>query len=79
MKGKSTGIRLLIGTGSLAAFLGGWVLLAHAPKPVGATSAPGVLLDTRLQPSVLPQGLQLFPSLRNQPGFAMPRLRTHAS
>jgi hypothetical protein len=79
MSSKSTGIRLLIGTGSMAAFLGGWVLLAHAPKPVGATTAPIVQIDPPLPQFAAPQGLQLFPNLRNQPSFIMPRLRTHAS
>lgn len=34
MKATRLGLRLWISLGSLLSFAGGWILLAHAPKPV---------------------------------------------
>jgi hypothetical protein len=39
MKLFKHGLRLFIAGSSVAGFLGGWSLLAHAPKPVAAESA----------------------------------------
>ena len=79
MKAKGHGIRFLIGLGSLAGFFGGWVLLAHAPKPVGATSTARAEIAAPIPDFLAPQGLQPFRSLQDSPTFRMPQLRTHAS
>jgi hypothetical protein len=90
MKSLLTKLRLLIAAGSLAGFLGGWVLLAHGPKPVesGAAAAnppaaqvPGPLPTLDIQSLApdgdVPSGLQPLPAL--PPQSAMPRLRTSGS
>lgn len=77
-------IRLLIATGSVLGFLGGWVLLAHAEKPA-ATSAPAPIaapapaqLPT-LAPSFTAPGSSLQ-ALPQSPRFStMPRMRTRGS
>ncbi len=92
MKSRNAGIRGLIGVGSLVGFLGGWILLAHAPKPVGESTTPQVQSAPLLQslapqlqvggslPVLLPPlGLVPFRGNQNSPGFMAPTLRTHAS
>jgi hypothetical protein len=85
---KRAGIRLIIGMGSVVGFLGGWVLLAHAPKPVGeapttrveiAAPAPEFLAPQPGDPFQGSQGLVPLPTFRNSPFTMTPRLRTHAS
>ncbi len=89
MKSPKNRIRILIATGSAVSFLGGWVLLAHAPKPVPADNsvqlvapAPLPTLDFNSlapQGSIAPNAQPLQP-LPSAPQFrTMPRLRTHGS
>ncbi len=90
MKSLLTQLRLLIATGSLIGFLGGWVLLAHGPKPLQSSAAavndppanlPGPLPTLDLQSLApdgqVPSGLQPLPAL--PPQSMVPRLRTSGS
>jgi len=63
MKLVKVGLRIWIALGSIVGFLGGWVLLAHAPKPASflqpssnaATSgSAGVNLPISLNPTPFP-------------------------
>ena len=81
MKWFPHGVRLVIASGSVAAFLGGWIMLGHASKPVDASaqpapvqySAPAPLPNARRSP-----GLQPLPQPRNST-VPLPRLRTRSS
>ena len=55
------GLRLLIATGSLVGFVGGWILLAHAPKPVAADTGSSSQFAPALQQ---PADLSPLPSLQ---------------
>ena len=81
-------LRYWIGIASLLSFLGGWVILAHSPKPVQAvTVQPSVTL-----PNLPPiqaygnggnnNGLNFFSNsapTNPQPSSGMPLLRTRGS
>ena len=56
------GIRVWIATTSVASFMGGWVLLAHAPKPAPTINQPAISEPT---PTPLPT-LPPLPSLNKQ-------------
>ncbi|MGB8215523.1 MAG: hypothetical protein WCE68_18380 [Anaerolineales bacterium] len=85
-------LRYWIGIASLLTFLGGWVILAHSPKPVqGLAAQPAVALPT-LPPiqaygsSVNASGIPFFsnigqaaPQANPQPGSGMPLLITRGS
>jgi hypothetical protein len=77
-------IRLLIATGSLLGFLGGWVLLAHAEKPAPVNvpapiAVPAPTLAPLPAPSFGSQGFQPLPS-QPMPRFSTsPRMRTRGS
>ena len=87
MKNLKAGLRVSIALGSVAGFLGGWALLAHAPKP-----APLVQQQMVVEPAALPtlapipsfgrrnnnNSFQQF-SVNPQSGFSRPRLRTGGS
>ncbi len=82
MKWLRTSLRLLVAAGSISGFLGGWVLFAHAGKPVAPDAAPAPAIAPA--PSFAPSNA---PSFRLQPSqslppsnFSMgPRLRTRGS
>ncbi len=83
MKSFLNSLRIFIAAGSLAGFVGGWVLLAHAGKPVDADApAPAAQVAPAPLPSQgfrTPRQLQPLPSL-SQPNFGFtPRLRTGGS
>jgi hypothetical protein len=91
MKFFKHGLRLMITGGSVAGFLGGWVLLSHSPKPVPAGSASSAAavepLATEL-PTLAPlpsldngnfSPLQPLPSLPQASFQRMPRFRTGGS
>jgi len=79
MSGKSSGLRLLIGMGSVAGFFGGWALLAHAPKPVGETRIAQANIAAPEAGFLAPQGLQPFGRLQPNLVFPPPQLRTRGS
>ncbi|MGE5141077.1 MAG: hypothetical protein ACM3JD_16540 [Rudaea sp.] len=62
-KNWQNGFRLLIATGSVMGFMGGWVLLAHAPKPVAADSAA----QSQIAPVIQQQPADLSPLPSLQP------------
>lgn len=87
MKTRQSGARLLIATGSAAAFLGGWALLAHTAQPAttestGPTASLPAIDWEALTPRTgdVPQ-LQSLPVLpRTLPQAQAPfRLRTSGS
>ncbi len=81
MRSFLNSLRIFIAAGSLAGFVGGWVLLARAGKPVDAAApAPAAQEVPQSVPSArTPRQLQPLPSL-SQPNFrVMPRLRTGGS
>ncbi len=55
MKLIKLGLRFWIGLTSVSSFLGGWVLLAHSPKPVqsGSPASASTILTTPL-PTLAP-------------------------
>lgn len=72
-------IRLLIATGSLLGFLGGWVLLAHAEKPA-STVAPAPIVAPAPAFTAPNSGFQSIQPLPSQPRFStVPRMRTRGS
>ncbi len=81
------GIRLLIATGSLLGFLGGWVLLAHAEKPATTVTpapvvapAPADVVPAAPAFTAPNSGFQSLQPLPSQPRFStMPRMRTRGS
>lgn len=88
MKNHQNLYRSLIAGGSLLGFLGGWALLAHAPKPVSASAQTQNLLVElapvpTLEPLNLGSGRRIgsaasFNSFAQSRSFA-PRLRTRGS
>ncbi len=83
MKSFLNRLRIFIAAGSVAGFVGGWALLAHAGKPVDAAAPAPVEqvapASQQSQGSFRPRQLQPLPSL-SQPSFrVMPRLRTGGS
>lgn len=91
MKFFRNGLRLLIAGGSVAGFLGGWILLSHSPKPVttGSPSSTAAIQPfvTELPPlEPLPSlgtdnfgQLQPLPSLPQASFQRLPRFRTGGS
>ncbi len=80
-----TSLRLLIATGSVMGFFGGWVMLAHAGKPVAAVPPAGMVEAAPL-PTLAPLPDLNNPATRMQPlqpmplfSAASPRLRTRGS
>jgi hypothetical protein len=84
-------LRYWIGIASVLSFLGGWVILAHSPKPVQSTpssAAQSVALPT-LPPiqayggGVNNNGLNFFSNNNSQsspqPSSSVPMLRTRGS
>jgi hypothetical protein len=78
-------LRVWIATTSLAGFLGGWVLLAHAPKPAPLVMAAPASAEASLPPlptlPALGEGsvqLQPLPTLPQNLG-TFSRLRTRGS
>jgi hypothetical protein len=81
MKLFQYGIRIFVLLGSIASFLGGWPLLAHANKPIAAESSAPIAASTAL-PSIdlsAPSNLQPLPTLPRISQSARPRLRTRGS
>jgi hypothetical protein len=83
MKNFQNSLRLMIATGSLLGFFGGWVLLAHAGKPAQMDSpspvvapAPSINQPALTPNNRVPSRLQPLPSSRSQ---SVPRLRTGGS
>ena len=48
------GLRIWIALSSVAGFLGGWALLAHAPKPTQAAAQAPVQVDEAPLPTLAP-------------------------
>lgn len=78
-KKSISGLQIIMATGSLVGFLGGWVTLGHAPTPAlpqattASVSAPAN--PTTLQPSA---SGNLVP-LQSQTTARVPRMRTGGS
>ncbi len=81
MKSFLKSLRVFIAAGSIAGFIGGWALLAHAGKPVAA-AAPAPAAQVAPLPAQnfrTPRQIQPLPSF-SQPSFGFtPRLRTGGS
>jgi hypothetical protein len=93
MKNVKSSLRTTIAVGSAVGFLGGWALLAHAPKPAPAfsqtpSSAPAAAA-VEVLPTLAPlppmgelvtssQNFQLAPSFTQTRAFR-PRFRTGGS
>jgi hypothetical protein len=85
-KKSNTGLRVMMTAASLVGFLGGWVLLGHAPKPGTVALANPVTITsasstTPLRPSQLQASSSLFllPSQSTTSQMAGLRLRTGGS
>lgn len=80
MKLFQSALRLSVLFGSLFGFFGGWMLLAHADKPVAVTQEPTAPLPT-LEPldAAAPSQLQPLQPLQTSPQFSRPMLRTRGS
>lgn len=87
MKHFKMSLRVWIAVSSVVGFIGGWALLAHAPKPVQASQlSPSTQVELAPLPTLAPlpslssQGntLQQLPSF-SQPRASFPRLRTGGS
>jgi hypothetical protein len=87
MKHFKNSLRLWIAASSVVGFFGGWVLLAHAPKPAQASQpAPDTQVELAPLPTLgplpsissQPSTVQQLPSF-SQPVFRSPRLRTGGS
>lgn len=92
MKSFHTYLQGIIAVGSLASFLGGWSMLAHAPKPV-TNNPPAIILSTTAValPTLVPlaplpgESMPALQPLLNLPTpapiqrFALPPLRTRGS
>jgi hypothetical protein len=85
MKVMRLALRVWIASASVAGFLGGWVLLAHAPKPAplvtnAPTSAEVSLPPLPALPSLGDGSVQLQPLPSMPQNFgAFSRLRTRGS
>ncbi len=82
-KKSNTGLRMMMATASLAGFLGGWVMLGHAPKPglpVPASTSASISASngSTLSPSQIQSGGGLF-QLPSGTVSTGPRLRTGGS
>ncbi len=85
MKIYKISLRILIATSSVAGFLGGWALLAHAPKPMPPSQQPA-LVELVPLPTLAPipsfsernRGLEQLPALP-QIEISRPRLMTGGS
>ncbi len=80
---SSKNLEMMIAAASLVGFLGGWILLGHAPKPGTAVQTTPITTSaasngTALRPSQLPASSGLF-QLPGQSSAATPRLRTGGS
>ena len=85
-----SGIRIWIATTSVASFMGGWVLLAHAPKPAPTINKPAISAPVSTPMPTLPplpspnnqsksvQQLQPLQPAQPSPIF-QPRMRTSGS
>jgi hypothetical protein len=86
MKHLKVGLRIWIAISSIAGFLGGWVMLAHSPKPAQPAQQVSVLVQPVNLPPLPPMtsftqqssAFQPLPSLP-QSSFFTPRLRTGGS
>ncbi len=85
MRTTRLGFRIWLAMASVTGFLGGWILLAHSPKPAQpAPRAPLVEITPlpTLEPLPSPRGgtrgLRRLPSFP-QVGASLPRLRTGGS
>lgn len=73
----SKSLRVMIAAGSIGAFLGGWVLLAHAPNPYenaqAASDAPAQTDTMQLAPLPTPRARnsQLAPSTQSGSGLQL--------
>jgi len=79
-------LRAIIAAGSVMGFLGGWVLLAHAGKPVTVSAPPPITAPApSFDPAPLspldsgPSTLQRLPALPSTRPMMRPRLRTGGS
>ncbi len=95
MKHTKLGLRVWIGLTSVAAFLFGWMFLAHSPKPAVAASQNAPLPQVQqMQLTPLPtlaplgslpsqnnsgQSIQQFPTFPQNSQSFTPRLRTRGS
>ena len=91
MKTFRKALRYWIAFASLLSFLGGWVILAHSPKPVQPVTVQQAAALSALPPiqafgsNINNNGLGFFSnnapasSQSNQPGLGMPVLRTRGS
>ncbi len=52
-KNSNTGLRMMMAAASLVGFLGGWMLLGHAPKP-GAVAQTAPIITTTSGDASLP-------------------------
>jgi len=92
MKTTKNGLRIWIASASVVSFMGGWSLLAHAPKPAPlvtnsqnpSVSAPALAPLPTLQPlpqlngSTQAQNLQPLQTMPQTQSF-FPRMRTSGS
>jgi len=58
MKSLKTALHIWIGIASTLSFLGGWVMLAHSPKPVQPTQAQALVVSITPLPTLPP--IQFF-------------------
>ena len=80
-------LRYWMAIASVLSFLGGWVILAHSPKPiqpipVEQAALPNLPPIQAFGDNVNNDGLGFFTNnsqTNNQPSFGMPRLRTRGS
>jgi hypothetical protein len=91
MKRMKNVLRLWMASVSLGGFLGGWVLLAHAPKPASTTSSSSSSPVLAPVPTLTPLpplsanigGSQVSHAAPAMPSFQtqtfLPMLRTHGS
>jgi hypothetical protein len=67
MKTTKNGLRIWIASASVVSFMGGWSLLAHAPKPapLPQLNGSGSTQVQNLQPlQTMPQTQSFFPRMR---------------
>lgn len=87
MNALQKSLRVVIAGGSLAGFIGGWMLLAHSGKPAQAAEpapivapAPSFVNPSPSIGGLNAPGLQPIAPLPSSPSFSMgPRLRTRGS
>lgn len=81
---SNTGLRMMMAAASLVGFLGGWILLGHAPKPGAVAQAVPIVTttsgDASLQPSQIGTSGSLMQLGTQSSGqFRNVRLRTGGS